>query len=160
MEGLLHRISCEDVVDQSTGEVLLEAGKKVTHESIKRMLDKKVGSIKVLTGDPEKEDPTILETLRKDKIKSVKEAQQDIYKKLRGQEFIVPGQAEAYLDNLLFKNLRKYDLSKVGRHKIGTKLHHLLWRLAARKDVTPRPDNRRHKHFAAPAFTRRAPLLG
>ena len=58
-------------------------------------------------------------TWGKDKIKSVKEAQQDIYKKLRGQEFIVPGQAEAYLDNLIFKNLRKYDLSKVGRHKVA-----------------------------------------
>ena len=159
MEALLHRISCEDVVDQSTGEVLLEAGKKVTHESIKRMLDKKVGSIRVLTGDPEKDDPTIIETLRKDKIKSVKEAQQDIYKKLRGQEFIVPGQAEAYLDNLIFKNLRKYDLSKVGRHKVAVKLHHYLWKLAMRRDVTPRPDNRKHKYFALPAFTRRTLCL-
>ncbi len=159
MVGLLHRISIEDVVDQATGEVLLEAGKKVTHESIKRMLDKKVQTIKLLTGDPEKEDPTILETLRKDKIKSVKEAQQDIYKKLRGQEFIVPGQAEAYLDNLLFKNLRKYDISKVGRHKIATKLHSFLWKLAIRKDVMVRPDNRRHKHFAAPSFTRRTLCL-
>ena len=104
MESLLHRISCEDVVDQATGELLLEAGKKATHDAIKRMLDKKVETIRVLSGDPEKDDPTILETLRKDKIKSVKEAQQDIYKKLRGQEFIVPGQAEAYLDNLVFKN--------------------------------------------------------
>ena len=159
MESLLHRISCEDVVDQSTGEVLLEAGKKVTHESIKRMLDKKVANIKVLTGDPEKDEPTIIETLRKDKIKSIKEAQQDIYKKLRGQEFIVPGQAEAYLDNLIFKNLRKYDLSKVGRHKVAVKLHHYLWKLAARRDVTPRPDNRKHKHFALPAFTRRTLCL-
>ncbi len=159
MEGLLHRISCEDVVDQSTGEVLLEAGKKVTHEAIKRMLDKKIGSIKVLSGDPEKDDPTILETLRKDKIKSVKEAQQDIYKKLRGQEFIVPGQAEAYLDNLIFKNLRKYDLSKVGRHKVAVKLHHYLWKLATRRDVLPRPDSRKHKHFALPSFTRRTLCL-
>ncbi|MBI5629340.1 MAG: DNA-directed RNA polymerase subunit beta [Elusimicrobia bacterium] len=159
MVGLLHRISVEDVVDQSTGEVLLEAGKKVTHEAIKRMLDKQVSSIKLLTGDPEKDDPTILETLRKDKIKSVKEAQQDIYKKLRGQEFIVPGQAEAYLDNLIFKNLRKYDLSKVGRHKVAMKLHYYLWRLAARRDVMARPDNRRHKHFALPAFSRRTLCL-
>ncbi len=159
MVRLLHRISVEDVVDQATGEVLLEAGKKVTHEAIKRMLDKKVEKIRLLTGDPEKEDPTILETLRKDKIKSVKEAQQDIYKKLRGQEFIVPGQAEAYLDNLLFKNLRKYDLSKVGRHKVATKLHAFLWKLAARKDVAVRPDNRRHKNFALPSFTRRTLCL-
>jgi DNA-directed RNA polymerase subunit beta len=159
MVGLLHRISVEDVVDQGTGEVLLEAGKKVTHEAIKRMLDKQVKNIKLLTGDVEKDDPTILETLRKDKIKSVKEAQQDIYKKLRGQEFIVPGQAEAYLDNLVFKNLRKYDLSKVGRHKINTKLHHYLWKLAARKDITPRPENRKHRGFALPSFNRRTLCL-
>ena len=159
MVSLLHRISIEDVVDQATGEVLLEAGKKVTHEAIKRMLDKQVKTIKLLTGDPEKEDPTILETLRKDKIKSVKEAQQDIYKKLRGQEFIFPGQAEAYLDNLIFKNLRKYDLSKVGRHKIAIKLNHYLWRLAARKDITPRPENRKHRGFALPAFSRRTLCL-
>jgi DNA-directed RNA polymerase subunit beta len=159
MVGLLHRISVEDVVDQATGEVLLEAGKKVTHEAIKRMLDKQVKNIKLLTGDVEKDDPTILETLRKDKIKSVKEAQQDIYKKLRGQEFIVPGQAEAYLDNLIFKNLRKYDLSKVGRHKINTKLHYYLWRLATRKDITPRPENRKHRGFALPSFNRRTLCL-
>ncbi len=157
--GLLHRISVEDVVDTATGEVLLEAGKKVTHEATKRMLDKKIASFKVLTGDPEKEDPTIIETLRKDKIKSVKEAQQDIYKKLRGQEFIVPGQAEAYLDNLLFKNLRKYDLSKVGRHKIAAKLHQPLWKLAVRRDVVVRPDNRRHKYFALPSYSRRTLCL-
>ncbi len=155
MLALLHRISVEDVVDQNSGEVLLEAGKKVTHEAIKRMLDKGVATVKLLTGDPEKEDPTILETLRKDKIKSTKEAQQDIYKKLRGQEFIVPGQAEAYLDNLIFKNLRKYDLSNVGRHKIHGKLHHFLWKLAARHDVVCRPGNRRHKYYAMPALNRR-----
>jgi DNA-directed RNA polymerase beta subunit len=155
MVGLLHRISAEDVVEQNSGEVLLEAGKKVTHEAIKRMLDKGVQTVKLLTGDPEKEDPTILETLRKDKIKSVKEAQQDIYKKLRGQEFIVPGQAEAYLDNLIFKNLRKYDLSNVGRHKIHGKLHHFLWKLACRRDVVCRADNRRHKYYAMPAYNRR-----
>ncbi|MDE2236716.1 MAG: DNA-directed RNA polymerase subunit beta, partial [Elusimicrobia bacterium] len=97
--------------------------------------------------------------LRKDKIKSVKEARQDIYKKLRGQEFIVPGQADAYLDNLVFKNLRKYDLSKVGRHKINTKLHHYLWKLAARKDITPRPENRKHRGFALPTFSRRTLCL-
>jgi DNA-directed RNA polymerase beta subunit len=153
--ALLHRISLEDVVDRESGEVLIEAGRKVTHEAIKKMLERKIPFIKLLSGFPEKDDPTILETLRKDKVKTVKEAQQDIYKKLRGQEFIVPGQVESYLDGLIFKNLRKYDLSRVGRHKINAKLHNYLWKLAARKDVVPRPDNRRHKGFALPAFTRR-----
>ena len=133
-DAILHRIAAEDVVDKASGEVLLEAGHSVTHEAIKRFLDKGIKSIKILTGDPLREDPTILETLKKDSFKTAKDAQQEIYKKMRGQEFIVPGQAEAYLDNLIFKNLRKYDLSHVGRYKIFKKLKPLLQRLADRKD--------------------------
>ncbi len=134
VEALLRRIAAEDVVDKASGEVLLEAAHAVTHEAIKRFLDKGVKAVKVLKGDPEREDPTILETLKKDSFKSAKDAQQEIYKKMRGQEFIVPGQAEAYLDTLIFKNLRKYDLSHVGRYKIFKKLRPLLERLADRKD--------------------------
>ncbi len=119
---LLRRICAEDVVDKSTGEVLLEARHPVTHEAIKRMVEKTIKTIRLIAGAPDKQNPTIWETLRKDSYKSAKEAQQEIYKKLRGQEFIVPGQAEQYLDNLLFKNLRKYDLSNVGRYKIAKKL--------------------------------------
>ncbi|MCX5786901.1 MAG: DNA-directed RNA polymerase subunit beta, partial [Elusimicrobia bacterium] len=144
-DTLLGRICCEDAVDKDSGEVLLEARHPVTHEAIKRFLDKKVASVKILAGSPLKEDPTILETLRKDALKTTKEAQQDIYKKLRGQEFIVPGQAERYLDNLIFKNLRKYDLSHVGRYKIFKKLKPLLERLAKRKDF----------RFEVPSDTRR-----
>ncbi len=154
-----HRIAAEDVVDKATGEILLEAGKKVAHEAVKKLLERKISSIKLLRGDPEKDDPAIIETLRKDKIKTVKEAQQDIYKKLRGQEFVVPGQAEAYLDYLFFRNPHRYDLSRVGRHKIAVKLHRFLWALAARRDVAPRPEGRRHKYFALPAFSRRTLCL-
>ncbi len=157
--ALHNRIAAEDVVDRETGEILLEAGKKLTHETIKRLMDKKVSEIKLLQGDPEKDDPAIIETLRKDKVKTVKEAQQDIYKKLRGQEFVVPGQAESYLDFLFFKNPNRYDLSKVGRRKIASKLHRLFWELACRRDVAPRPEGRRHKHFSLPAFSRRTLCL-
>ncbi|MFH1725057.1 MAG: DNA-directed RNA polymerase subunit beta [Elusimicrobiota bacterium] len=134
-ESLLRRICAEDVVDKSTGEVLLEARHPVTHEAIKRMIDKGIRKVLLVAGSPEKQNPTIWETLRKDSYKSAKEAQQEIYKKLRGQEFIVPGQAEQYLDNLLFKNLRKYDLSHVGRYKVQKKLGVLLKALADRKGL-------------------------
>jgi DNA-directed RNA polymerase subunit beta len=133
--AILRRICAEDVVNRKTGEVLLEARHPVTHEAIKRMVENGVSKVKVLAGSPEKENPTIWETLRKDSYKSSKEAQQEIYKKLRGQEFIVPGQAEQYLDNLLFKNLRKYDLSHVGRYKIEKKLGLLQQALASRKGL-------------------------
>jgi DNA-directed RNA polymerase subunit beta len=133
--AILRRICAADVVNRKTGEVLLEARHPVTHEAIKRMVENGISKVKVLAGSPEKENPTIWETLRKDSYKSSKEAQQEIYKKLRGQEFIVPGQAEQYLDNLLFKNLRKYDLSHVGRYKIEKKLGLVQKALAARKGL-------------------------
>ncbi|MFA6094121.1 MAG: DNA-directed RNA polymerase subunit beta [Elusimicrobiota bacterium] len=144
-DQILRRICAEDVVDRSTGEVLLETRHPVTHEAIKRMLEKGISKIKVIAGNPEKDNPTIWETLRKDPYKSAKEAQQEIYKKLRGQEFIVPGQAEQYLDNLLFKNLRKYDISNVGRYKIQKKLGLLLRALADHKGM----------HFEVPSERRR-----
>ncbi|MBI4056320.1 MAG: DNA-directed RNA polymerase subunit beta, partial [Elusimicrobia bacterium] len=132
-EQYLRRIVAEDVVDKSSGEVLVEARHPLTQEAVKRLLEKHISSLLLLEGDPEKNDPTILETLRRDSFKSAKEAQQEIYKKMRGQEFVVPGQAEQYLDNLLFKNLRKYDLSYVGRYKTFKKLRFLYQRLADRK---------------------------
>ncbi|PCI36761.1 MAG: DNA-directed RNA polymerase subunit beta [Elusimicrobia bacterium] len=141
---LLRRICAEDVVDKSTGEVLLEARHPVTHEAIKRMVEKAIKTIRLVAGAPDKQNPTIWETLRKDSYKSAKEAQQEIYKKLRGQEFIVPGQAEQYLDNLLFKNLRKYDLSHVGRYKIQKKLGTLFTWLKNREGLRfEEPSDRR-----------------
>jgi DNA-directed RNA polymerase subunit beta len=134
-DGLLRRICAEDVVDKSTGEVLLDTRHPVTHESLKRMMEKGIRKVRLIVGNPEKDNPTIWETLRKDTYKTSKEAQQEIYKKLRGQEFIVPGQAEQYLDNLLFKNLRKYDLSHVGRYKIQKKLGPLLSQLSEHRGM-------------------------
>ncbi|MFA5111720.1 MAG: DNA-directed RNA polymerase subunit beta, partial [Desulfobaccales bacterium] len=46
-DQLLRRICAEDVVDKSTGEVLLEARHPVTHESIKRMLEKGISKVKL-----------------------------------------------------------------------------------------------------------------
>ncbi|MEK7746019.1 MAG: DNA-directed RNA polymerase subunit beta, partial [Elusimicrobiota bacterium] len=62
-DQILRRICAEDVVDKATGEVLLETRHPVTHESIKRMLERGISKVKLLSGNPEKEDPTIWETL-------------------------------------------------------------------------------------------------
>ena len=66
----------------------------------------KVKTIKVICGKPRQEDPAILATLeRKDSAHTAKEAQAEIYKKMRGQDFVVQAQAESFLDNLIFDNV-------------------------------------------------------
>ena len=60
-------------------------------------------------------------TLEKDHTASVDEAFIDIYRKLRPGEPPTPDSARALLENLFF-NPKRYDLAKVGRHKVSKKL--------------------------------------
>jgi DNA-directed RNA polymerase subunit beta len=60
-------------------------------------------------------------TLEKDHTASVDDAFIDIYRKLRPGEPPTPDSARALIENLFF-NPKRYDLAKVGRHKVSKKL--------------------------------------
>ncbi|MDR2616450.1 MAG: DNA-directed RNA polymerase subunit beta [Endomicrobium sp.] len=106
----------EDVYDASTGEVILDIGKELKEESIKKIKALGIDKVKVL------KDISILLTLKKDTIKTPKEAVNHIYRVLKTQEFIMQERAQGFLEELLFKSVKKYDLTSVGRHKILKKL--------------------------------------
>ncbi len=148
-ETVVGRVVAKDVVDTTTGEVVLEANKEITREIFLRLQDKKVRSVDVLKTDPQVNDVAIRNTLLKDNIKTRKEAIQAIYRVVRAQEFIVPEQAESYLENMLFKSIRKYDLTKVGRFKINRKLLPFLEALAERKDFKFEVPNDRRRDTLA-----------
>jgi DNA-directed RNA polymerase subunit beta len=133
-EDVVGKIVAKDVVDTSSGEIVLEANREITREVFLRLQDRKIKSAEVLKLDPQINDVTIRNTLLKDTVRTRKEAIHAIYRVVRAQEFIVPEQAESYLDNLLFKSIRKYDLTKVGRFKINRKLMPFFEALAERKD--------------------------
>ncbi len=63
----------------------------------------------------------IQSTLERDHTRSQEDALIDIYKKLRPGEPPTIDSAKLLLDNLFF-NRRRYDLAKVGRHKLNKKL--------------------------------------
>ncbi|MDR2860917.1 MAG: DNA-directed RNA polymerase subunit beta, partial [Elusimicrobiota bacterium] len=106
----------EDVYDKETGEIILDAGKELTEDSVQKMKEKGFESIRIL------KDVSIPLTLKKDTIKTQKEAVSHIYRALKTQEFIVQDRAQGFLEELLFKSVKRYDLSVVGRHKIQKKL--------------------------------------
>jgi DNA-directed RNA polymerase subunit beta len=64
---------------------------------------------------------SIRNTLEKDNTTSVDEAFIDIYRKLRPGEPPTPDSARQLLENLFF-NPKRYDMAKVGRHKVSKKL--------------------------------------
>jgi len=121
IDNVIGRYVAEDIIDPTTGEVLWNLDEKATipvdDKLFQTLVEKKVKTIKVISGKPRQDDPAILATLehRKDSIRTCAEAQAEIYKKMRGQDFVVKEQAEHFLDNLVFDNTRRYDLSRVGR---------------------------------------------
>jgi DNA-directed RNA polymerase subunit beta len=102
----------EDIYDETTGEIIADVGKELKEDLIKKLQAKGFTKIPIF------KDISILLTLRKDLIKTQKEAVSYIYKLLKTQEFIIQEQAQGFLEELLFKSVRKYDLTMVGRYKI------------------------------------------
>ncbi|ACC98977.1 DNA-directed RNA polymerase, beta subunit [Elusimicrobium minutum Pei191] len=151
IDNVVGRYAADDIVDPATGEVLWnlddKAAMPMDDKIFKEMVERKIKKVKIISGNPRQDDPGILATLenRKDQIRTSKEAQADIYKKMRGQDFVVKEQAEAFLDNLIFDNIRRYDLSYVGRYKINKKFASLF-------DIV---ENLKFKKFTKPTDKRR-----
>ncbi|GMO66337.1 MAG: DNA-directed RNA polymerase subunit beta [Endomicrobiia bacterium] len=105
----------EDIYE-GTGEIIADIGRELKEDLIKKLIAKGFTKVSVF------KDISILLTLKKDTIKNQKEAVNYIYKVFKTQEFIMQERAQGFLEELLFKSIRRYDLTAVGRYKILRKL--------------------------------------
>ncbi|MDR2771910.1 MAG: DNA-directed RNA polymerase subunit beta [Elusimicrobiota bacterium] len=108
--------NAEDIFNPKTGEVVLDAGKELNEDIAQKLRDQGLSKVRIL------KDITIPLTIKKDPIKTQKEALSYIYRALKAQEFIMQDRAQGFIDELLFKSIKRYDLSAVGRYKILKKL--------------------------------------
>ncbi|MBV9479324.1 MAG: DNA-directed RNA polymerase subunit beta [Acidobacteria bacterium] len=110
-----------DVVDTTSGEVLLDANSELTAEKLSKILDSGVVEIHVFF--PERDDvgTVISQTLRRDSVKTPQEALIEIYRKLRPGDPPTLDTATALFHGMFF-DPRKYDFSRVGRLKFNIKL--------------------------------------
>ncbi len=94
--------------------------------------------------------PSIQLTLEKDHVHTQEEALEDIYRKLRPGEPPTAESAKTLIENLFF-NPKRYDLAKVGRHKVDKKLGpaqgELLKQLKAHHKALGELDNPDRKGF-------------
>jgi len=119
-EQAVNRIVTEDIVDQSTGEVLAECNTMLTPELVKKFEEAKIKKIPVaITGADEAF--CIHKTLAKDTTRSKNEALIEIYRKMRPGDPPTVESASALLDSLFF-NPKRYNLSRVGRYKLNKRL--------------------------------------
>ncbi len=110
-----------DIVDTTTGEVLLEANSEITADKLAKILES--GVIEMSVFFPERDDvgTVISQTLRRDSITSPSEALIEIYRKLRPGDPPTLDTATALFQGMFF-DPRKYDFSRVGRLKFNIKL--------------------------------------
>jgi DNA-directed RNA polymerase subunit beta len=113
--------AASDIIDTSTGEVLLESNTEITADKLAKILDAGVAEIHVFF--PERDDvgTVISATLRRDSVKTPQEALIEIYRKLRPGDPPTLDTATALFHGMFF-DPRKYDFSAVGRMKFNIKL--------------------------------------
>ncbi|HMD50461.1 MAG TPA: hypothetical protein VKG79_15230, partial [Bryobacteraceae bacterium] len=109
-----------DVIDMSTGEVLVEANHELSN--IEKLQQNGITSFEVFF--PERDDAgnVISVTLKKDPVKSQNDALLEIYRKLRPGDPPTLDTATQLFQGMFF-DPRKYDFSRVGRMKFNIKLY-------------------------------------
>jgi DNA-directed RNA polymerase subunit beta len=111
-----------DVIDMSTGEVLIESNHELTSTIIGRIAEAGIESFEVFFPDRDDAGNVISATLRKDSIKSQNDALLEIYRKLRPGDPPTLDTATQLFQGMFF-DPRKYDFSRVGRMKFNIKLY-------------------------------------
>jgi DNA-directed RNA polymerase subunit beta len=109
-----------DVIDMSTGEVLVEANQELTN--IDKVLENGIASFEVFFAERDDVGNVVSVTLRKDPVKSQNDALLEIYRKLRPGDPPTLDTATQLFQGMFF-DPRKYDFSRVGRMKFNIKLY-------------------------------------
>ncbi|MDQ3776440.1 MAG: DNA-directed RNA polymerase subunit beta [Pseudomonadota bacterium] len=120
-EYLVGKVVATDVVDTSTGEIVVQANAVLTGETLDKLIDIGIPEVKTLYVNDLDRGPYVSETLRIDTTRTVLEAQVEIYRMMRPGEPPTKEAAENLFNNLFFSPDR-YDLSAVGRMKFNRRV--------------------------------------
>jgi len=120
-EYLYGRALARNLVDEKTGEVVVECNAEVTEEILNRLEEAGVKQIDTLYTNELDCGPFISDTLRQDTTRNELEALVEIYRMMRPGEPPTKESAENLFQNLFFTSDR-YDLSAVGRMKFNRRL--------------------------------------
>jgi DNA-directed RNA polymerase subunit beta len=113
--------AASDVVDPSTGEVILEANEELTPRVVSMAQEKSVDRLEIFFPERDEIGSILGQTLKKDPIHTHEEALIEIYRRLRPGDPPTLDSSRSLFENMFF-NPQKYDFSRVGRLKLNTKL--------------------------------------
>ncbi len=118
---LIGRALADDVIDQTTGELLAAANEVITEELIDKFQESGIVELKTIYTNEIDRGSYISDTLRLDPAHDPLEAQVELYRMMRPGEPPTKDAAQTLFNNLFFSPDR-YDLSAVGRMKFNRRL--------------------------------------
>ncbi len=118
---LVARALADDVIDQTTGELLAAANDVITEELVDKFQESGITELKTIYTNEIDRGSYISDTLRLDPTRDPLEAQVEIYRMMRPGEPPTKDAAQTLFNNLFFSPDR-YDLSAVGRMKFNRRL--------------------------------------
>ncbi|MFB3087621.1 MAG: DNA-directed RNA polymerase subunit beta [Acidiferrobacterales bacterium] len=118
---LVGRALADDVIDQTTGELLAAANEVITEELIDKFQESGIAELKTIYTNEIDRGSYISDTLRLDPAHDPLEAQVELYRMMRPGEPPTKDAAQTLFNNLFFSPDR-YDLSAVGRMKFNRRL--------------------------------------
>jgi DNA-directed RNA polymerase subunit beta len=120
-EEIFGRYSAYDLINESTGEIYVEAGDEITAENLEKLDKAGIEAVELLDIDHVSTGPWIRNTLKADKAEEREQALSDIYRVMRPGEPPTLETAESLFAGLFF-DPERYDLSAVGRVKLNMRL--------------------------------------
>ncbi len=120
-EDGVKRVVPVDIVDENTGEVILECNEELTQAHFDDLKARGIHEFPLLYLDPITTGTAIRDTLLADATVDQDEAMIEIYRRLRPGDPPTSETATNLFNNLFF-NPERYDLSQVGRLKVNHKL--------------------------------------
>ena len=120
-EELIGQVVAADIIDEATGEVILECNAELTEPKLEELRDKGINEFQTLFIDHLYVGSYLSDTLRGDKIAGAEDAIIEIFRRLRPGDPPTLKTATALFESLFFSSER-YDISAVGRLKLNHKL--------------------------------------
>ncbi|HQO35844.1 MAG TPA: DNA-directed RNA polymerase subunit beta, partial [bacterium] len=119
-KALIGRLLATEIRDPSSEAAVFEAGTEIDEVVLDRLSELNIHDVVIVRSHSD-DFRMIWNTILKDPTKSRDDALREIYTTLRPGEPPAPKNAEALIQNLFFR-ARRYDLSKVGRYRMNSKL--------------------------------------
>ncbi|MEK7747761.1 MAG: DNA-directed RNA polymerase subunit beta [Nitrospirota bacterium] len=119
--NVVGRVVLSDIVNPTTGEVLVEGNQALTEASLANIVAAGISTLGLLYMDNTQYSPVIRDTLATKKVLSPHDAMVEVYRRIRPGETPTMEMAQNLFDSL-FYNPKRYDLYPVGRLKINKKL--------------------------------------